>query len=395
MSTAQERYDKEQQALARKAAGQPDPEDIRIRAPVAPEVNPVIYKDVEPVLTRGFLTLPGEINGVHFVFKSINQHEFEAASLAAGKHEFQNVFLAYNVYMVDGQNILSDRAQWISEMASMFAGLPGRVRQKIVRHVGDVNRRAADAVTLTEAYVMEASSRFRWAQLQGLDMTSPAVTGVAGTETIGLNWAQLVWRALNFYEDQQETIEREWDNAKFVGSCFAGKGISKVYSQDNDRRRKIKEDKIARRDQILRHVLFGEPLDDGKSQKGSAVLVTAKTTEELASQLERSLRGEKDWHDEVVEAHERRVREHQQKQQQRLAELAEARERDWGDRPTSGQTDFEGLTAMEVQKRLRQKGRTKGVARLPGQDPEKIDRFMDKWGLRAPVTPIPVRKGRS
>jgi HPt (histidine-containing phosphotransfer) domain-containing protein len=394
MSDAQKRYEKEQQKLARQRSGEPDPEDIRITAPVPPEVNPVIYKDVEPLLTRGFLTLPGEINGVHFVFKSLNQHEFEAANLAAGKYDFQNLFLAFNIYMVDGQNILPDRGQWISQMADMFANLAPRVRQKIVRYVGDVNRRASDAVTLTEAFVMETSSRFRWAQLQGLDMTSPAVTGVAGTEHLGLNWAQLVWRALNFYEDQQELVEREWDNAKFIGSCFAGKGVSKIYAQDNDRRRKVREDRIARRDQIIRHVLFGEPLVDAKSQKGSAVMITAKTTEELASQLERSLRGEKDWHDEVIEAHERRVREGQQKQQQRLAELAEIREKEWGNRQTVGETDFEGLTAMEVQRRLRQKGKKRGVTEISEQDPEKIDRFMHKWGLGAPVMPIPVRKGR-
>jgi len=396
MDKEEERYAKEQQKLARQQSGEPDPDDIRIKAPTPPEVNQAIFKDVEPILTRGFLTFPGEINGVHFVFKSINHHEFEAANLGAGKAKFQDLFLAYNIFMVDGQNILPDRHQWLSEMASMFHGLPRRVRQKVVRHVGEVNRRAADAVTLTEAFVMEPSSRFRWAQLQGMDMTSPAVTGVSGSEHLGLNWSQLVWRALNFYEDQQDLIEREWDNAKFVGSCFAGKGISKVYSQDNDRRRKIKEEKISRRDRILRHVLFGEDLNDKKTQKGSAVMVTAKTTEELAEQLEKSLRGEKDWHDTVIEQHEQRVRDGQQKQQARLAELAKARDQEWGNRQTTGATDFEGLTALQVQRRLMKRGKKQGVAEMPQQDPEKTDNFMDKWGLKpqAPIMPIPVRKAR-
>lgn len=386
-------YEQEQELLRRKAEGS----EIRIDPPKDPEVNPEVYRDVHPLLFRGFLTIAATIGDVLFVFKSLNHHEFELLRLMgildAGTYKQWDMLLAFNVFIVDGQNILSDRDRWLPKLTEMFNEMDHKPKQRIIRYMSEINRRANNAVLLTECYATETYSRFRWAQLNGYDLCSPTVTGVSGTERLGMNWAQLTWRAINYYDDLHDAREREWDNAKFVGSCFAGKGVQKVYTQDNDRRQKEKEERLARKDRVLREVLLGEKQDEKAKQLHGAVLTGAHSVEELAEQLEKDLRGEKDWHDKVVEEHEGRIRRNIQTRQDQVRELATKHDEEFGDKKLIGGTDFSGLSIAEVQERITRRKQLEAqqasrrmvrpeVSEVL-QDPKSRE-FMDKWGITEP-----------
>ena len=365
--------------------------DIRIPAPKEPEVDSKVYRDVEALLFRGFLYISAEINDVDFTFKALNHHEFDLLQMSLGyradpksMRRFHNYFLAYGVIMIDGHNVLLDRERWLPDLAEFFDKMATHAREKAIRAMSSLNRRASNAVLLTEAYALEVYSRFRWAQMQGLDLSAPQVTGVPGSERLGLNWGQLTWRAFNLYEDRHELAEREWENAKFVGACFAGKGIQKVYNQDNTRRQKEKEDRLARKDRLLRHVLLGSSLEtDTQEVQGGQVMQVARTVEQLADQLEKSLRGEHDWHDHVVSSLEERVRLEQQEQRERMERLAEEYAEAYGDAAVTSKTDVSvGLTQGEVQDRLLQRQQqARNMVRVLVQD-EKQDKFMSKWGLK-------------
>jgi hypothetical protein len=382
-------YEDEQGKLRSKYEGEPD-DDFHIDVPKElPEVNPEVYKDVEPLLFRGFLHVPADINGISFVFKSLNHHEFEMLTLMVPQGEatratvqkFYSLFLAYGVFMVDGVNILSDRERHIPKIVEAFDSMNDGVKGKIVRHLSEINRRANRAVTITESFALEVLSRLRWAQLKGVDLTSTAVTGLEGTQRLGLNWAQLTWRAMNHYEDLRETSEREWENAKFVASAMAGKGMNRVHSQDRRRRDKEREDRLERRDRILRFALLGEPMES--ENKGAPVMV-ARTVEELTTQLEKDLKGEKDWHDLVVEAHERRAQEARQQRAVQLQSLQQNFENAYGPHRLVGHTDLQGLTPEEVRFRIERRQQLM-AQRVSAQQvhPELMDpkmaEFQDKW----------------
>jgi hypothetical protein len=370
---------------------------LHIEIPRAPEVNPEVYRDVEPLLFRGFLHVPAEINGISFVFKSLNHHEFDllgfytSLETKKGLKKYYSLFLAYGVFMIDGVNVLTDRNQYLPILSETFEQFEEGLRSRIVRYMSEVNRRANRAVILSEAFAMESTSRLRWAQTKGVDLTSTAITGIEGSSALGMNWGQLTWRALNHYEDVRDQTEREWENAKFVASAMAGKGMSKVHSQDRQRRKKEAEERLERRDKILRFAILGEPLD---KSKGSAPIKVARTVEELQDQLERDLRGEKDWHDEVVEAHEKKVREQFQARQKHLRELQRDFEEKFGDRNLVSETDSKGLTPEEVQFRLTRK-RQLAAQRLSSQQayPElhdpRMSNFVDKY-VRPNPTPVVV-----
>jgi hypothetical protein len=387
---SEESYDREQSQLR----GDEDSEEqIQIKPPSMPEVNPQVYRDVEPILFRGFLTAPATINGVYFVFKSLNHHELEMVRLLSGvprgeayNQRFWNLFLAYAVFIVEDQNVLTDREKWIPSITKTFAELFRSSREHMVRHIAELNRKSSVASLLTECFSMETSSRFRWAQLSGLDLCSSSVTGIPGTSTLGLNWSQMMWRALNQYEDLNMRFERDWENAKFVGSCFAGKGLSKVYSQDNRRRKKETEDKISRRDRLLRHVFEGAPLEDKSTYRDGRVVMAARTVEELAEQVERDLRGEKDWHDSVVQEHEQMIQNKFVDQKKMLHEMYQNRSDVFDHHSVVSENAVQSVSPEELQERLvRQKQiEAQSLSRMqenPQMFDERIQNHLSKWGI--------------
>lgn len=388
MGDALQEYDSEQHRLHAQYEGEED--ETSITAPVEPEVNPEVYKDVEPLLYRGFLTLPAEINGVPFVFKSLNYHEFELLKFYGNfdrpTPEFWGTFLAHGVFVVGGVNILPERERWITKLTELFNGLPSDAMSRMIRHLSEVNRRASVAIYLTEAYAMETMSRYRWLQLKGLDLTSVSVTGIDGTQRLGLNTAQQVWRAINSIEDRNEAYERDWEHAKFVGSCFAGKGIQKVYNQDARRRRQEREDRMSRKDKVLRQWVLGEDVQDGVVSGPGVVMSVSRSVEELTVQLEKDIRGEKDWHDRVVEEHEARIRAGHIERRQQLEQVTrDSLERLPERGVVGGGTLDQTFSIAEVEERVRRRKQimAQEVARMQvGPDPEaeeKTTRFMDRW----------------
>jgi hypothetical protein len=398
-TAAAKSYEEEQAELQKHHSG--DDEGLHIDSPAEPEVDSRFYTDVEAMLFRGFLHVSAEINDVTFVLKSLNQHEFSLIRMMQGAKDnaksqrlFYARFLAYGVVMIDGENVLPNRENYLHRISEVFEGLPNAGRQRLVRLMGEVNRRATDAVVLTEAFSVEKYARFRWLQYKGLDLCSPTVTGFPGTEKLGLNWAQLAWRAINHADDLREQAEREWDNAKFIGSCMAGKEIQKIYTQDTNRRRREREDRLSMRDRLLRQMVLGEDPEDQVVRDGQ-VIHTARTVDQLADQLERSLKGEKDWHDEIVAKYEDQKRQREMERRESYQKALDSRQNDFNGRSLLGDTSLTGLTSEEVAKRISQQRPMFSSETRPEDNPE----FVDKWvlmedqpvAIEAPLVPIRKR----
>ncbi|HLT37025.1 MAG TPA: hypothetical protein VK034_12090, partial [Enhygromyxa sp.] len=202
MADAAAEYEAEQQRLREQSGLDDDGLGVNSDDFQVPEVNPEVYKDVEPILFRGFLTVAATINGVPFVFKSLNHHEFEwlalsqdsSTSTASALQRYYDMFLAYGVAVVDGVNVLKARDEKLGDLADFFGTMPKGQQQRAVRYMSEINRRANRAVVLVEPYVMESRSRMRWVQVKGLDLSATAVTGFDGSQSLGLNWGQLTWR---------------------------------------------------------------------------------------------------------------------------------------------------------------------------------------------------------
>jgi hypothetical protein len=153
-----------------------------------------------------------------------------------------------------------------------------------------------------------------------------------------------LWTYLNRVEDQQQSYLDDYALAKFMVSPHAPKEIQKRDQKDRKRLEELR--KFKKKTHEGRKAAFG----DGENQ----VKFSAESAEELLAQMEQSLRGEKDYHDLVIEEHKRKVR------QRYLAREAERAR--------------QARIAAERRERILE--RNESVIPLEGLSPEEVDHLM-------------------
>jgi hypothetical protein len=313
------------------------PRRVEIKVPeIYKQVDESVWQELEQYIYTGFLVSHAVVQDQSFVFKTMNPYELRyiqymrpaGEGLPHGNAAFRNAFIAHSIFMVDGNNCLYERPRHINRLIKAIAKLSPKMQDSLIESLGALNERAALLFPLVEAYAYENRSRFRWLQVKNQSIHSPLSTGVAGTDEIGMNVCQQTWVALNNVIDRQEETERDWQHAKFIGSCFAGKGIRAVEEKDRGRREKEKTDREDLKMRVLYAYLnrkIGKDVEDEEPvpvqlPDGRFAQVVkrfkAETAEELADQLSRSLSGEMDHHDMIIEA--------KMKQAQQRAEEKEA-----------------------------------------------------------------------
>jgi hypothetical protein len=304
-------------------------ESPRIRINVPDSYKPVdddeVWADLETYLYQGFLTSSAHILGRTFVLKTINHHELRYVSylkpMRTAPVDAQELhrasLIAHSVFMVDGENLLPERHRKTRRLVRVVRSLPASAQDSIIESLAALNERASLLRQLVEVFVHENRSRFRWMHIMSSPVHSQANTGVAGTDELGMNYCQQSWTALNRLLDVKEQMERDWTNAKFVGSCFASKGVRSVDEKDKARAAREKSELDDLKMKVLHGYLNRRPgelseptatLPDGR-RAVVAHHFKADSARELADQMEAALNSEKDHHDLVVEARLREFRE--------------------------------------------------------------------------------------
>jgi len=303
-------------------------------------VNEEIWKDLEEYLFTGFLMSPAQLLNSDFVFKTLNHQEIRNiwhlrrfSGHPSQERSFKAAFIAHSLFVAMGSNVLHGRPDHIDKLIDLVSKIPASYQDKILDNLNALNKRANRLYPLVEIYAHESRSRYRWLYLKKLPIHSTESTGIPGTVELGMNYCQQSWVAINDVLDKKEEIEVNWNHAKFIGSCFAGKGMVTIDEQDKARRNREQQEFEERKMKILREYMS---LSDGKeivSDEGTATLpdgrravvdgrFKAESVEELADQLSAALSGEKDHHDKVVENHFRRAKIEQEallKQSRHLA----------------------------------------------------------------------------
>ncbi len=280
-----------------------------------------VWEDLEVYLYQGFLTSSAHLVNKTFVFKTLNHSELRlirmtrplAVSAPEAQDLFRAQFIAYSIFMIDGENTLPDRHRHINRLVRTISKIERSSQVKIVENLAALNEKATRLHPLTEVYIHENRSRFRWMHVQQAPVHSPVNTGIYGTEELGMNYCQQAWTALNRLVDYKEDMEREWSNAKFIGSCFAGKGVRPIDERDRARKEREKTELQELKMEVLKGYLnrvSGKvrgiekqiQLPDGRMAVVEKEF-RAKDVAELRDQLSAALSGEKDHHDLVVDAH--------------------------------------------------------------------------------------------
>ncbi|HEY8096296.1 MAG TPA: hypothetical protein VIE65_09450 [Methylobacter sp.] len=294
---------------------------IEIRIPEQLKVtSDEVWEDLEAYLFIGFLTSHAKLMGKSFVFKTLNHTEVQGIShlrpAGGSSVEVQQMhkaaFIAHSIFYIDGQSALYERPRYVNRLINSIKKFPEKVQDEIIVRLGALNEKASRLHPLTEVYIHENRSRFKWLQLKSSLIHSAAITGIPGTDLLGMNYCQQAWTALNHLIDQREAMEADWQNAKFIGSCFNGKGVRSVDERDKGRREKERDEREEKKLKVLfRYLNRLPPQSDGPPSevtlpdgRVASVVKTfkAESHDELAAQLSSALSGEKDYHDQVVEA---------------------------------------------------------------------------------------------
>lgn len=325
-----------------------------------------VWDELEKYLYQGFLTATSVLREKTFVFKTLNAQELRNIEFARPSRQstiearahFRATFIAYSIFMVDGQNMLPDRHRHIVRLIRTISKFPGAEQDKILQNLSALNERAARVFPLTEVYVYENRSRYKWLHNSSDAIHSPMNTGIAGSDQIGSNHCQQMWTALNRAVDRKEDIERDWTNAKFIGSCFAGKGVRSIDEKDRGRKEKERVDREDLKMKLLYKYLNRNVDSEAEMPElhqlpdGRMAEITkryrADSAEELRTQLESALNNEKDHHDRVIEKkqHELYLRARDIENDQRLIFTRQVD--DVGNSTTSGARILGGKEVAEA-----------------------------------------------
>ncbi len=290
-----------------------------------------LYDDVVELLHTGFLTQRFEINGIQIVLKSLNSREVTSLLLRGSQGteiDWIRHHIAASVHMVNGYAIEPQYGanqawhvyqEWVKNIHHEQALV-------IYVYITSLRNRVDRAIKITDAYCHERYSRSRWR--------------MNGTPSGDWNIVQQLWVSFNEAEDNYDRDLRQWQHTRSIVGSMSGKGAKSLKEAED----KWREKKNAETHRVIENAVNWVISGDRSEQKPLVVsfggqtfevpkVHAAQTIEEMEAEMMRAVRGEKDYHDLMMdqykEFHRKRLEEARQKQQA-------AREAAWGSQEESG-----------------------------------------------------------
>jgi len=266
------------------------------------------YADVETLITQGFLSHTVVVRGVPITFRSLTDDI--VARLRQRLHrkitvlEWRRLLLAASTHSVGHLVVpLNDTNAEYVLYRDLYLVLPLPYVTALSSVLDGFSRRVARALALVEAYCYEPYSRALW-------------RGVVGMNTPIHNAVYRVWRSFNLAEDERAADFMQWEHTRMVVSSMSNKGAKHLLNEE----KKIKQQEQNRRNGVIEQTVT-RILSGSQAAEESVVTVSldgetfevprimsARTADELMDEMERAAKGEKDYHDKVVERYKDGIR---------------------------------------------------------------------------------------
>jgi len=298
---------------------------------LSPNLTEDIYGDLTDLLVPGFLSTSIDVDGHRIVLRSLSQNDlyYLHKFVRDDNPEWKIHMVSHSVWMVDGIPLLEDG---VMAHRVVFDHLMRGSRVLLREMLGTVYgffSRMRECNHYLEAYLYESESRRMWHGLGDGHYPLWSKAGIPGVEKIGLNPFQSSWVSWNRMEDEHDAQDNLWSNTKVLVSLQSHKGYEQLNNKDKTREQNERDRRQAVKDKARRRFLYGETAEK-ETDKDDKAIHKARTADELEDEMRRWIKGDLDWHDQVVEAYKNRIREDQAARETEksriMAELQQRRE---------------------------------------------------------------------
>jgi len=307
-----------------------------------------LYEDVRLLLSPGFLNEAVSVGGHRFCLRSFSAEDFFLLRCRTGPtapdHESKAWALATSIWMIDGQ-IVHEHQESLLRIHAMCMTMPTATLGHLYRYLIQLTKRMQEAARRAEAYLYEVESRYTW-RGEGVRIMDRTPLRV------GPNQIQRLWTFYNTVEDQREQNVFDWAQTKFVAGTQAPKGIQKLNAKEQKAELELDRKRQEVRDRMF-YLAMGVPFPTKEESKQFYSVNPMETEQDLKAEMGRWLRGEKDWHDRIIDYVKNKIRrtveDRRAEESQRIEELQQIVEEE---RPTSLE-----MLSPEMAEELRRRSR--------------------------------------
>lgn len=253
------------------------------------------YKNIEDIVSKGFLSELIEYGNIKIVLKNITDKEFDIMPFYSGSNSEHNVYykLAFATYMINGVNLLIKRNFFIEALVEFYKKIPAPFLSVLLEILEDLHLNYLESSNFLEGFAYTNRSRHLWKTISNnLFVINPY--GIEGIEALGINSLQENWVLINNQMDDEESYKMQFNLSLMVASSFNGKGAKSLSNNFEARERDIQE----YRESLSKYGYDKRRIEEEKKQEWAPQL---RTRDDLVHELERQMRGERDKHDLFME----------------------------------------------------------------------------------------------
>ena len=268
-----------------------------------------LYKDVEEILAHGFLSHTMHLGSNHITLRSSLPDDLYYMNhlMHLPTSIYIRWMIAHHCLMINGYivSINKQENQAFEIYNKWCKDLPNSVADVLFWNIIGLRNREMRCLQLVQAYCCEDYSRHLWK-----------------TYNTDKDWKRCsvierLWQAYNKSTDQAEAFDLEWEHTKVIAGSMSKKAFDSINNsmKENDRKNRERKQKII--EDAVNAALYGKPEERekevlkvklGDREYDLPVVQGSSSVEDMIQEMKKTMRGEKDYHDLMVEQYDENIR---------------------------------------------------------------------------------------
>lgn len=253
----------------------------------------IAYKNIEKMITLGFLSVRVSFFGHDLLIKNITDKEYsQIESICSEKHKDKRLFLnlAFSTQSIDGINLLSDREKYLKKLIEFYQRIAVIPVIKIIETINDLNSTYSNSINFLEGFSYSDRSRYLWS---AVDISHRSLYwGIKGLDGVGINSVQENWVVINKKIDEEEKYARDLNLTLLVVGAQNQKSAKTISKNFEFHKNELDE----LRKEIIKYG-YNKRREEENRKKREQWTAPLNTREDLVRELYRQMRGDKDKHD--------------------------------------------------------------------------------------------------